>query len=242
MLRKTIKLIKLSRRPKLIQIYLTHKVAASVEHSKHLSKLSCAHVIDIGANRGQFALIARSCFPKAKIDSFEPLAEPAFDYKKVFAKDSLSRLHQLAIGDEAITTTIHISNKDHSSSLLPISKKQSELFPGTSEKETRSIEVSPLDKILSRKDIKLPALLKIDVQGLELEVLKGCGLLLDTFDHVYVECSFVELYSGQALSEEIICFLASQNFRLQGVYNMYNDNDGNPIQADFLFVKKQLSE
>ena len=243
----------MSRMRKVIKLFLLLKnkfyfksvfksVAAGIEHEKILKNIGVeyGHIVDIGANRGQFSLVSRYCFPKAKIDSFEPLAEPAAFYKKVFEYDDNVTLHSYAIGEECAALEIHISNRDDSSSLLPISEMQSVLFKGTSEKSTRIIDVAPLDVIISAQDIISPALLKIDVQGFELSVLKGCLNLLNTFKNIYVECSFVELYEGQSFADEVIEFLARHNFRLIGIYNIYYDKHGNSIQADFLFENRKL--
>ena len=118
---------------------------------------------------------------------------------------------------------------------------QSQLFPGTEEKEERKVTVRRLDTILCRDDIEQPALLKIDVQGFEKDVLEGCKTLLPCFSYVYVECSFVELYSGQALAHEIISFLSGFGFTLSGIYNPYYDRKGIAIQGDFLFENKNRS-
>ncbi|HEB94406.1 MAG TPA: FkbM family methyltransferase, partial [Gammaproteobacteria bacterium] len=80
--------------------------------------------------------------------------------------------------------------------------------------------------------------LKIDVQGFEMEVLRGCEELLRRFQYVYVECSFVELYAGQAFADEIIAFLRERNFILDGVYNPCYDKNGRAVQADFFFVAR----
>jgi len=214
---------------------LRWNVAACVEHYPLLMHLNCKHVVDIGANCGQFALISRKCFPDARIDSFEPLAEPADRFEKVFGGDSHVHLHRCAIGAEKATMTIHVSERDDSSSLLPIGKNQSELFPHTGEREVRETPVLPLDEAMDADCLSSPALLKIDVQGFELEVLKGCRTMLERFAWVYVECSFVELYEGQALAAEVIDYLAQQGINLAGVYNMTYDSKGIAIQADFLF-------
>lgn len=81
-----------------------------------------------------------------------------------------------------------------------------------------------------------PAFLKLDVQGFELEALRGCEDLLGHFSNVYAECSFVELYSGQALAHEIISWLRERGFSLSGVYNMGYDRNGRAVQGDFLFI------
>jgi len=231
---------------KLIQIiqqglfpaFLRHKVAAGVEHRVVLAPLNCKHVVDIGANRGQFALIARKCFPDAKMDSFEPLQEPADRFQALFDNDHSTQLHRLAIGLNEGEAAIHVSGRDDSSSLLPITDTQSTLFPGTAERETRMIHVAPLRDIIPEQDIQEPALLKIDVQGFEMEVLRGCEELLGRFQYIYVECSFVELYAGQAFADEIIAFLRERNFILDGVYNPCYDKNGRAVQADFFFVAR----
>lgn len=212
-------------------------VAAGVEHKPVLRGLGeIKHVVDIGANRGQFALVARRCFAGAKIDSFEPLEEPRQKFQAVFAADSNVRLHPVAIGERTGDEVIHVSRRDDSSSLLPITGEQVNLFPETAEKEVRVIQVATLNEIFEGEEqIDTPSLLKIDVQGYELPVLRGCTSLLHRFKYVYVECSFVELYAGQALADEVIHFLRSNKFRLTGVHNVFYSQDGKAIQADFLF-------
>lgn len=215
---------------------LLQGASAGVEHVKVLKTLGIdfRHVVDIGANRGQFALVARKCFPLARIDSFEPLCKPAEIFERVFIADANTHIHKVAIGPDSKVSLIHVSNRDDSSSLLPISDLQTALFPSTGEKETRQIEVAPLAAMLAEGVCK-PALLKIDVQGYELSVLRGCLPLLADFDCIYVECSFVELYVGQALAYEVISFLAEQQFHLVGVYNLHYDSGGRAIQADLCF-------
>lgn len=210
--------------------------AAGTEHLRMLNDLDCNHVIDIGANKGQFALISRKSFSKARIDSFEPLSEAADIFEKVFKNDSNTFLHRVAIGKKEESHTIHVSNKDDSSSLLPIGKNQISLFPGTQELEQRSIKVRLLETIIARNDVQQPAMLKIDVQGYELEALYGCKSLFDKINYIYCECSFLELYEGQALTHEIIDFLSDNGFKLSGIYHVHYDELGVAIQADFLFT------
>jgi len=231
---RIVKLFNILREPLLIKALLKG-TAAGTEHRRLLQTMNCRYVVDIGANCGQFALIVRKCFPDARIDSFEPLKEPADKFEKVFAGDSNTHLHRCAIGAEKATMTIHVSERDDSSSLLPIGRNQSELFPHTGEREVRETPVLPLHEALNASELSSPALLKIDVQGFELEVLKGCSSMLDSFSWIYVECSFIELYEGQALVDEVIEYLRQQGFNLAGVYNMSYDGKGIAIQADFLF-------
>lgn len=213
--------------------------AAGVEHVKVLRTLGeIRHVVDIGANRGQFALAARRCFPSARILSFEPLSEPRKIFASVFQRDDNVRMYPFAIGPQSGQAIIHVSERDDSSSLLPIGSAQTSLFPETAEKETRVIEISSLDRFYTDGEhVDSPALLKIDVQGFELAALNGCHSLLHSFKYCYIECSFVELYTGQSLASDVIAHLLEENFSLIGVHNIYYDKLGNAIQADLLFHK-----
>ena len=207
-----------------------------MEHAAVLRNLGPLRtVVDIGANRGQFALAVRHVFPQARIVSFEPLAGPAALWRAVFAGDGQAELVEAAVGPESGTAQIHLSARDDSSSLLPITARQNALFPGTAEAGTATIHVVRLADALPAAHIETPALLKLDVQGFELQALAGCEAALDHFDWVYVECSFMELYAGQSFAGDVIAWLRERGLRLAGVYNMAYDGDGRAVQADFLF-------
>lgn len=213
-----------------------HRVAAGVEHVDVLRNLGQVRtVVDVGANRGQFALAARHCFADARIVSLEPLPGPAALWRVVFAGDAGATLVEAAVGPETGEARIHLSARDDSSSLLPIAARQSALFPGTAEVGATTVHVLRLADALPAADIACPALLKLDVQGFELQALAGCEDTLDQFEWVYVECSFQELYTGQSFAGEIIAWLRDRGMRLMGVYHMAYDERGEAVQADFLF-------
>jgi hypothetical protein len=112
----------------------------------------------------------------------------------------------------------------------------SKIYSGTHEVRTEAAEVVPLEDRLSRVQIIAPAMLKIDVQGYELQVLQGCQTLLDAFDFIFAELSFVELYTGQALAPQVIGWLSDQGFELRGCFaSALSYKDGQMIQGDFLF-------
>ena len=61
--------------------------------------------------------------------------------------------------------------------------------------------------------------------------------MLDHFTYVYAGCSFVELYAGQALADEVVAWLRERSFKLRGVHNLAYDRDGKAVPADFLFQR-----
>lgn len=233
------KLLRILRVSAYRRAWLQSGVAAGVEHTRVLQRLQgIATIVDVGANRGQFSLVARSVYPDARIFAFEPLAGAVKVWRRVFADDNAAILTNAALGPIDGQAEIHISARDDSSSLLAITSKQSEIFPGTEEAGIEQIEICRLAHVLSRADLKGPALLKIDVQGFEIQVLEGCEDLLTEFSWVYVECSFIELYKDQSLAGDVICWLRARGFDIAGAYNTYVDDCGRAIQADLLFCRQ----
>lgn len=222
---------------RLTRALIRHRVFAGAEHRGVLAR-DLATVIDIGANRGQFALAVREWAPKARVISFEPLPGPAAIFRVVFSGDGEVVLHEAAIGLRSERLTMHISRRDDSSSLLPISDLQTAMFPGTAAIATIEVRVAPLERFVKADDLVAPVMLKLDVQGFEQEALIGCESLLSRFDLVYCECSFVELYFGQKLAWEIIDWLSIRGFGLVGVFNLAYDQSGQAVQADLLFTRK----
>lgn len=231
------KLARILASPLWARALLSRQTAAAVEHCAILSRRPYHTVVDIGANRGQFALAARRCSPNARIVAFEPLEVPARTMGHIFARDPQVVVYQTAIGEQPGQATMHISRHDDSSSLLPIGPRQERLFPGTGEAHTASVAVDRLDHFLEASAIVSPALLKLDVQGFELQALRGCESLLHRFQCVYLEVSYVELYEGQALAETVTAWLEAHGYVAAGTYNTVYDREGSPVQADCLFER-----
>lgn len=227
------KLLDVIKSPRLTWALLKHGVLAGAEH-RWIFPPGLQLVVDIGANRGQFALAARQWAPEARVVAFEPLPGPAATFAKVFSRDDRVSLHQVAIGPKAEQRTMHVSKKDDSSSMLPISL-QSTIFPGTEEVATATVSSGPLHAYLPIDELAGAAMIKLDVQGFEYEALLGCSSMLPKFTWLYCECSFVELYSGQKLAPAVIALLASYGFLLAGVHNPSFDSAGRCVQADLLF-------
>jgi len=213
------------------------RVWASTEHDAVLSGLNVEAVVDIGANRGQFALCARRLFPSARIYSFEPLRGPAETFRKNFSNDPRVTLFKMAVAAENGDAEMHVSKWDVSSSLLPIGKAQHDNFPFSVETRREAVSTARLSQCIGLDDLSTRSLLKLDVQGYELAALHGCEDLLTRFQFVYVEASFIELYVGQALASDVIAYLLSKGFRLICVANLSQGRSPRPVQADFLFAR-----
>ncbi len=191
-------------------------------------------ILDVGANRGQFSLLARCLYPDAMIYAFEPLQHPAEQFRSLFGRDGNVHLFQVAIGETPGQAKMFVADDHHASSSILKSHKQSQIF-GSREAGVETVAVSRMVDVLPLERIATPCLLKIDVQGYELQVINGCSDVLPLVEYLYVECCYVELYARQALAHEILSRLAELGFALRGIFNQHIDPKEGPVIADFLF-------
>jgi FkbM family methyltransferase len=215
---------------------LPHGVAATLEHDAALAHDHFATVIDVGANKGQFAVYARVRWPQARLICFEPLPQPRAKLARVTR--GRAEIHDCALGAEPGEGRMHLATRTDSSSLLALGARQKTIY-GMEEAGELRVPIKRLDACLSTP-LPRPVLLKIDVQGFELEVLKGATDLLPHIDAVYVEASYVELYEGQALHEEIERYLTEAGFTLAGRYNTHV-HQGEAVQAHLLLRRTRTT-
>jgi FkbM family methyltransferase len=216
---------------------LRYGVAASVEHEAIPLRNGFQTVIDAGANRGQFAVFAARRFPHATLICFEPLPEPGAQLRRAVGSHDRLKLWDVALGAANEEAEFHVSAADDSSSLLPIGQRQREEFPGTGERTTTKVQVRRLDDLFQPGELIAPILLKIDVQGGELAVLQGAEGILPAIDAVLVEVSFIELYAGQALADEVWDYLRSHGFSCRGVWSLSYGHKQECLQGDLLFAR-----
>lgn len=235
-LRKGRKLLRLLRRGRFRRALLKG-VAAGVEHEEVAFEHSFRTVIDVGAHRGQFALFALQHYPEATLHCFEPLPAAFGRLSNVLPGGGRVHLHQVAATEAGGWQQLHVAQRDDSSSLRPITQRCMATLPGTAEQYRLTVPTARLDGEIEAASLDRPCLLKIDVQGSELSVLRGAEGLLPSVDEVYVECSFAELYEGQPLAGDVICFLRGNGLALAGLFGMTHDGAGRCIQADLLFTR-----
>jgi FkbM family methyltransferase len=199
-----------------------------------------ALVIDVGANTGQFLREVTSALPFVKIVCFEPnpeafwlLSENSKQYQGVL-------LYNVAVGSAVGKTPLHVSAFSPSSSVLPMAARHLSEFPFTVTKGTIDVPVTTLDQVFASESITEDTLCKLDVQGFELEVLRGASHTLTRVRYIIIETSFVELYEGSPLFEHIYEYLSERGFRLQDVLQVSRSPaNGVALYADLLFARRQ---
>ena len=231
---------RLLQRPRFARAAILHRVAAAVEHLAAIDHAQAQTLIDVGANKGQFSLAFRAMRPQAQIIAFEPLPDAAERFHRLFGRDPCVTLHRVALSDCRGETEFHVTDRSDSSSLLTPGEAQAAAF-GVHESQIIRVPVRRLDECLDLHALPRPIMIKIDVQGAELLVLKGSARL-EAADFIYVELSFIELYEGQPLFEEVAIYLAGRGFDLAGVFNQVMTDRFGPTQADFLFRRRPTGQ
>jgi FkbM family methyltransferase len=196
-------------------------------------------VIDIGANVGQFAVAAAMRFPEAVVHCYEPLPE-CFDALKNTAAKFLSlQPHQLALGESVGDLRFNVNSYTLSSSALPLADAHKAAFPFAREVRTITVPSSTLDSIYADGALTTPILLKLDVQGYEVNVLRGGKVFLQRVDYIVTELSFEPLYVGEMPLLDTLAFLDGLGFDFMQPLSFLDDpRHCKYLQMDGLFRRR----
>lgn len=215
---------------------LLRGVVPTFEHGVALDGLNPTLVLDVGANKGQFSAFALNRWPSARVVAFEPLAGPATRLSKVVG--GRVEVRRSALGDASGAAQIHVASRADSSSLLALGARQRQIFH-MDEVGLEKVQVERLDQCRDLFADGDRALLKIDVQGYEYEVISGTAGVASYVPWVFVEVSYQELYEGQKLLPQVQDLLAGMGYELRSLHNLQRDEHGNQLQADAFFVRAQ---
>lgn len=186
-------------------------------------------VIEIGAHYGDEDALYNEFGIKHKI-YFEPIKQ-TFD-KLIGNIDQSSIAYNCALGNEnkEVDMFVESDNFGQSCSVL-VPSLHVRQYPEIKFTGTERVQMYRLDDIdVPKTNINM---LKIDVQGYELEVLKGGKELLKQIDYIYCEVNRAELYANCPMVEDIINYLEPFGFRMVEVYWMGN------TWGDALFIKNE---
>ncbi len=208
------------------------------KHKEWLKAANIKTIIDVGANTGQFSSAIYCFLPKAHIYAFEPLPDCYEILRRRLSRCKTFTAFCIAIGEKNGEVTFRRSSFSKASSVLPMAKLHKQAFPWSQGESELKVPQYRLDESLKDIHIKQNALLKIDVQGYELQVLKGAERILHQISLVLVETSFQPLYEGQCSFEQVYDFMKTHGFKYAGSYEqLLSPIDGTILQTDSLFIR-----
>lgn len=179
-------------------------------------------VVDGGANVGYEADWYLRHLPGADVHCFEPTPATFAVLERNLGGHDGVHLHRLALSDHVGTATLHVDQHTlggGSNSLLTHSSRFLETEAHAAF-EAVTVDTTTLDRFCAREGIEHVDVLKLDVEGAEVQVLRGAGELLarSAVDALDVEVRALADFDGQPLVHDVLTHLARLDYRLFGLY------------------------
>ena len=205
-----------------------------------LNNLKNGVIFDVGAHVGDTTELYRKYFSIPSIFCFEPFSESCDYLKKRFINDSNINIVETALGSKDETKPLYVSNFPNLNSL----QRPNERAWGFADKKSVDVETITLDQFYYENDIKQIDILKLDVQGSELDVLMGSKTILEkgNISLVYVEWQVVPLYENHHKYFKIAEFLAGYEYEFFNLYNINESRSGQIRWADAIYTSKKIRE
>jgi FkbM family methyltransferase len=194
-------------------------------------------VFDVGANVGQFAECVLAFQPWAIVHAFEPVSDAYDALERKFTNHPGVHCRNFALGAQSCQQEINVSSYVQASSFLENGRLLENRVYGIdfTRSKCERVRVKTLAGYAHACGVKNIALLKLDVQGYELEVLKGAESVLDRIRHIYCEAQFQELYKNGPMFDEVFEFLSNRGFELLRMTQFRADDDGRLMECDMIF-------
>ena len=187
--------------------------------SKYLSKLDIEKIIDIGAHKGEFL---ENMLKIEKVNSFyafEPQKNIFNELNEKFSKNEKITLFNFAMDKEVTNKKLKINKLSMTSSLAEINEKSLYIKVKNFLTSSRSnfedeyeIQTNTVDKIFENISLQ-KSLLKIDVEGFEMNVIEGSKIKLEEIPFVLLENQFGNHYKNNNF-KDIIELLSKRNFKI----------------------------
>ena len=207
-----------------------------------LGHVGATTVLDVGANIGQYASALRASGYRGAIVSCEPLSDAFAHLERRAARDNMWDVRRTAVGSEIGTAEINVSANSFSSSLLEMTDAHTSAAPGSEAIAAETVPLTTVGELARELDLDPNrTLLKIDTQGYEAPVLDGAGPLVGKLAAISLELSFVPLYAGQQLFDDLVGRLRGSGYVLYAIEGGFGDKrTGRMLQCDGLFVRADL--
>lgn len=199
-----------------------------------LVKTNSPFIIECGASSGPIIEHYLKLFKDPKIIAIEPQPEFVRILTTKFSGNKNIQIIDKAVGAENKFLDFNILNRPTSSSFFKPSSINHKYHPEEMDiKETIQIEQVKLDDLIHEKEVDI---IKLDLQGYELEALNGAEQVLQITKAITTEIEFVSLYENQPLFGDIDVFLRKHGFYLYNLYELFTQNDGQLTAGDAVYL------
>lgn len=214
---------------------------------RFLSAFAVDCLFDVGANRGQYATMARiDAGYKGLILSFEPNPDIFAELQKRASSDRNWHVFNMALSDFDGTASFNIMAADQFSSLKKPSGDQDAIFADRNRvTKTVAMQCRRLDTLLpeliAQHGFARP-FLKMDTQGHDLSVCEGAGAVLDRMRGIQTELGVRPIYEGGTGYRAMIDWLAARGFVPSSFFANNKGHFPLLVEMDGIFVNRALVE
>jgi FkbM family methyltransferase len=194
-------------------------------------------VLDVGGNLGEWTRMAKAVFPEASFLLIEPQIEtkPSLDALCTEFNDVSWVLAGAGATPGQLVQTV--GGDLGASSFLP-APDPALLRAG----RQRTVDIVTIDALLESRGLAAPGLVKLDVQGFELEALKGAPSLFGKTELFVLEASLYSFSKGWPLVSEVVAFMHSRGYELYDIPGSFRRPlDGALGQVDLAFARRSGS-
>jgi len=193
-------------------------------------------IFDIGAHIGTWTLLVKALFPNSDVHAFEPLEQHAGKFRASVGGIPGITLHEVALGAEGVCAKMHVNDFSDTSSVLELTQIGHQEWRLSKVNEL-ALKLRSLDQYVAEYRIPFPDVIKLDVQGFELEVLKHAANVLAHTKAVIAEVSFKEFYAGQCRFEDVVTFLSANELYVHA-FGARTPRGSALSQTDVLFLRQ----
>jgi len=192
------------------------------------------YILDVGANFGNWTRMAKEVFPQSVIYMIEPLSEMETYLKKITENFPETKYFPCGAGrkNENHVITTWGDNLAEANCVVP----ENEYLKSINKQ--RIVPIKTIDSLIENDEIKIPELVKMDIQGFELEALNGSSKLFGKTEVFILETALFEFTKGRPLLSEIVIFMREKGYEIYDLCGfLRRPYDGAMAQIDVCFAK-----
>lgn len=194
-------------------------------------KINPTYIVDVGCAKGDWTRIMLDAFPKSKYYLFDA-DDININHILKLKKHNKNIFFKLAL----------LSNEKREYKFYKMGYGSSIYHENTSHERTEVQLTSTIlkEELYNKIENGTDNILKIDVQGAEIDVLDGLGNYINYFELVILETSVQQYNKNAPLFDEVIDYMKNKNFRLYDIFDLkrLGEKKSFLIQCDVIFIKK----
>lgn len=202
-------------------------------------------IMDVGAHVGIIAREYRRLFPGAEIYAFEPSPSSFQKLSQAVGGDGHTHIFEMALAASPGELTFNINTEGATNSLLATERDVAEIWgpgvigaPAFTTQTQVTVKTDTVDQFCRDHGIEQVDILKIDVQGSEMNVLFGAEEMIAkrSIGLVYLELLVAPTYVSQPKLSEYFLFFERHGYILYNIFDISHRGEGRLVQFDGIFV------